>query len=329
MCLRCTYLMIPKLCENGQDCVKLKAPGSFERPGTTSTTQCYIPKYLEPLRQPQPLRNVTSRNIWNHGVNYNHYTELHSEMFETTASTTTTTQCYIPKYLKPRRQPQPLHSVTSRDIWNHSVNHNNYTSRNIWNHCVNHNHYRVLHPEIFETTASTTTTTQCYIPKYLKPLRQPQPLRNVTSRNIWNHGVKYNHYTELHPEIFETTASTTTTTQCYIPKYLKPQRQPQPLRNVTSRNIWNHGVNYNHYTELHPEIFETTASTTTTTQCYIPKYLKPQRQPQPLHNVTSRNIWKPPLTSNDLPQNYRFFVNKFTNHVTRAMFRLFVVGLSA
>ena len=100
MCLRCTYLMIPKLCENGQDCVKLKAPGSFERPGTTSTTQCYIPKYLEPLRQPQPLRNVTSRNIWNHGVNYNHYTELHSEMFETTASTTTTTQCYISKHLK-------------------------------------------------------------------------------------------------------------------------------------------------------------------------------------------------------------------------------------
>jgi hypothetical protein len=45
---------------------------------------------------------------------------------------------------------------------------------------------------------------------------------------------------------------------------------------------------HNHYTVTHPEILETTA-----------------------------------LTSNCLSQNYQFFVNKFTNHVTPAVFRLF------
>jgi len=129
----------------------------------------------------------------------------------------------------------------------------------------NHNLYTVLYPETLETTAWTTTTTQCYIPKYLKPQDEPQSLHSVTSRNAWNHSMNHNHCTVLHPEIFETTAWTTTTTPCYIPKRLKPQRKPQPLHRVTSRNIWNHSVNHNHYIVSHPETLETPVWTTTTT----------------------------------------------------------------
>ena len=161
----------------------------------------------------------------------------------------------------------------------------------------------MLHPETLETTAWTTSTTQCYIPKHLKPQREPQALHSVTSRNTWNNSVNHNHYTMLHPETLETTVWTTTTTQCYIPKHLKPQREPQALHSVTSRNTWNNSVNHNHYTVLHPETLETTVWTTTTTQCYIPKHLKQQCEPQPLHSVTSRNIWNHNV-------NFKWFITK-------------------